>query len=107
MNYQLQILRTFYRTELLQDIPEMNFQQSFYAVRMESYKEFVKQVQIYWIIAIDLLIYWIIPERKLVSYKIKFLSWQRKCAGKIEKTSMLWDQYLKNQTEANSLLNTI
>ena len=47
MNYQLQILRTFYRTGLLQDIPEMNFQQSFYAVRMKSYKEFVKQVQIY------------------------------------------------------------
>ena len=67
MNYQLQILRTFYRTGLLQNIPEMNFQQRFYSVMMKSDKEFVKQAQVYWIIVIDLLIYWIILERKIVS----------------------------------------
>ena len=67
MNYQLQILRTFYRTGLLQNIPEMNFQQRFYSIMMKSDKEFVKQAQVYWIRVIDLLIYWIILERKIVS----------------------------------------
>ena len=34
---------------------------------MKSDKEFVKQAQVYWIRVIDLLIYWIILERKIVS----------------------------------------